>query len=127
MKLLCLRIISPVDGSPLADSAWVRVGHEYVVLTLLIDAGGQVKARILAEDQTPSYWAAEMFETSDESLPLNWVGRLGPEGLLEFAPRAWLRRGFWEDYFDGDADARAQYERELSVILGDETSESLTP
>ena len=124
MKLRCLSIVSPVDGSQRAESAWLRVGHEYVVLTLLIDASGRVKVQILDEDQTPSYWQGEMFETSDESLPRNWVARLDPRGLLEFAPRDWLRDGFWEDYFDGVAEAEALYERELSIIVGDEPSSS---
>ena len=118
MRLRCVRIVSPVDGSQLAESEWVRIGQEYVVLTLLIDASGHVKAQLLAEDRTPSYWPGEMFETVDETLPPNWVARLDPDGLLEFGPRDWLRKGFWEDYFDRAPEAAAQYERELSVILG---------
>jgi hypothetical protein len=119
MKVRCLKIVSPVDGSDLAESSWVRVGHEYVVLTLLIDPSGYVKVQILAEGQSPGYWAGEMFETADETLPPNWVAHLGADGLLEFAPNDWLRKGFWKDYYDFAPEARAQYEHELSIILGD--------
>lgn len=117
MKVRCLRVVSPVDGSELAESSWVRVGQEYVVLTLLIDPSGHVKVQILAEGQSPGYWAGEMFETTDETLPPNWVARLGSDGLLEFGPKDWLRKGFWEDYFDFVPEARAQYEHELSIVL----------
>jgi hypothetical protein len=118
MKVRCLRIVSPVDGSELDESSWVRIGHEYVVLTLLIDPSGHVKVQILAEGQSPGYWAGEMFETADETLPPNWVARLRSDGLLEFGPKDWLREGFWDDFHNSEPEARAQYERELSIIIG---------
>jgi hypothetical protein len=107
-----------MDGSGLAESAWVGIGQEYVVLTLHIDPSGHVQVRIVDNDKTPSVWPSEMFETTDETLPPNWVARLDPDGLLEFGPHEWLRKGFWEDYFDYVPEARAQYEHQLSVILG---------
>lgn len=124
MKVRCIRIISPVDGSDLVESSWVRVGHEYVVLTLLIDPSGHVKVRIANDRESPGIWASEMFETSDENLPPNWVARLEVDGLLEFGPKDWLRKGFWEDYYDYEPEARAQYERELAIILADADTSS---
>jgi hypothetical protein len=117
MKVRCNRIISPVDGSRIIENDWLTAGDEYLVLSLLIDPNGHVQLRVIDNDGTPSVWPAEMFETTDERPSPNWLIRLGSDGLLEIAPGSWLEPGFWEDYFDDVAEARSDYENELSVIV----------
>ena len=36
MKVVCVQLVSPVDGKPLADSAWVMLDTEYPVLSILL-------------------------------------------------------------------------------------------
>ena len=121
MRVRCTKLVSPVDGSPLTGSVWVKVGREYQVLGILADPRGRVRVQVLDDDTSPSYWPAEMFEATDERLPDNWVARLDDRGVLRLAPASWLRAGFWEDYFDGRPDAMAQFERELPALLHDDT------
>jgi hypothetical protein len=120
MRVRCLKIVSLVDNSELTESGWVRVGGEYgeyIVLAFLIQANGRMKVQVLDEDGSPGYWAGEMFETIDETMPPNWVGRLNSAGLLEFGPRDRLRKGFWADYHDDVPEALEQYEREFSIVI----------
>jgi hypothetical protein len=61
-----------------------------------------------------------MFETVSTTLPSNWVVHLRPDGSLHLAPEAWLQRGFFEGYVDGERNgpaAREILERELAIIL----------
>jgi hypothetical protein len=57
-----------------------------------------------------------MFELTSSRLPSNWLIAIDLEGGLDLSPEAWLRKGFWEDYFGGYPEAKATYEREREII-----------
>jgi hypothetical protein len=118
MKVVCIRLISPVDGKPLTDSAWVKLDAEYPVLSILAAPGQRVQLQILTEDgQSAGWFDAAMFMTSDASVPPNWIAKVGDGGELEMAPARWTRSGFWESFYDGDPEARSAFAEELSIIL----------
>jgi len=60
-----------------------------------------------------------MFVTVSTRIPSNWVAQLWEGGSLHLAPAAWLKPGFWEDYFDHQRDGLAAdtYRAEAEVIL----------
>jgi hypothetical protein len=118
MKVVCVQLISPVDGKPLTDSAWVKLDTEYPVLSILAAPGERVQLQILTEDgQSAGWFDAAMFMTSDASVPPNWIVKIGDGGELEMAPARWTRSGFWESFYDGDPEARSAFAEELSIIL----------
>jgi hypothetical protein len=125
MKVVCVRLISPVDGKPMADSAWVKLDGEYPVLSVLAVPGGRVQVQILTEDgQSAGWFDAAMFMTSDASIPPNWIVRIGDGGELEMTPARWTTPGFWELFYNGDSGARSAYADEISIILAAATSTS---
>lgn len=118
MKVVCVKLVSPVDGKPLTDSAWVRLDTEYPVLSILAAPGGKVHLQILTDDgQSAGWFDAAMFMTSDASVPPNWIAKIGDSGELEMAPARWTRSGFWESFYDSDPEARSAFAEELSTIL----------
>jgi hypothetical protein len=118
MKVVCVQLISPVDGKPMTDSAWVRLDTEYPVLSVLAAPGGRVQVQILTEDRQSAGWFdAAMFMTSDASVPPNWIVKIGDGGQLEMAPARWAAHGFWESFYDGDQQARSTFAEELAIIL----------
>ncbi|WP_322747570.1 MULTISPECIES: hypothetical protein [unclassified Frankia] len=120
MRVLCTRIISPVTSGSIEDSAWVRLGGEYIVISVLACPGRRIELQIVGDDvRAPGLWDSEMFMTVDDRLPSNWVAKVGEGGVVELAPRRWLEPGFWEAYFDRDPDAVAAYEDELRQILSE--------
>ena len=50
-------------------------------------------------------------------IPPTWIIRLGPGGWIELTPKPWAQTGFWERYYDGDADARTIVEEEWRKII----------
>jgi len=125
MKVVCVRLISPVDGKPMTDSTWVKLDAEYPVLSVLAVPDGRVQLQILTDDgQNAGWFDAAMFMTSDASVPPNWAVRIGEGGELEMAPTRWSTPGFWESFYDGDPHARRVFAEELSVILASAASTS---
>jgi hypothetical protein len=47
---------------------------------------------------------------ADRSVPRNWVASIGPTGVFTLGPSEWLAPGYWEAFFDGDADAVAAFQ-----------------
>jgi hypothetical protein len=101
----------------------LRVGEEFVVLSVLIDRSlWNVGLQLLDRDGGRSWYPAAMFETVSTAIPSNWVVQLWPDGSVHLAPEAWLQPGFFEGYVNGERNGRAAreiLERELAVILSE--------
>jgi hypothetical protein len=116
MRVRCVAITGS-DGRLCADSAWIKVASEYPVLSLLVTSDGKTMLQVMSEDRrTPAWFAASMFETIDTSIAPNWVAKLRDDGVLALGPQNWLEPGFWESYFDGDAQARSDFDAESEAI-----------
>ncbi|MFF4384472.1 hypothetical protein [Kitasatospora sp. NPDC001547] len=101
----------------------IRVGEEYPVLEVFA-----ARSRILFrlpdrsarrdEIESPGLWDADMFEIVSERMPTCWVTAL-KDGRLTLAPREWQRPGFWEDYYDHEPDAVAEYDLLKARIIAE--------
>lgn len=127
MRVKCVRNPYPEE----LHRAAVTVGSDYVVLAISANSR-RVQFRILEnrrEDsaiQSPILRDSSCFEVVSGAVPSNWRVAVDTEGRVEIAPEPWLRREFWEEFFDSsDASlaAREDFERELAVILDEETRE----
>jgi hypothetical protein len=109
VKAVCVR----VAGEGGRDS-WLALNHEYQVLSVLMTPKGPAKLRIIADDgRTPVLAAASLFAMSAQPLPPNWVVAIREGGAVELGPSPWLEPGFWERYFDSDADAILKFQEEI--------------
>ncbi len=70
------------------------------------------------QQSTAALFSAAEFDVVDDSVPPQWVVGVDLNGYVELAPRAWLSRGFWERYHDGDANAVLDFEREVGALQG---------
>jgi hypothetical protein len=109
VKALCVRIA----GEGERDS-WLTLNDEYQVLSVLMTTKGPAKLRIIADDgRTPILADASQFAVSPQPLPPSWVLAIREGGVVEIGPPSWLEPGFWERYFDRDADAISQFQQEI--------------
>ncbi|MGN6686445.1 MAG: hypothetical protein ACTHK1_02795 [Actinomycetales bacterium] len=112
-----MRLISPVDGKPMTDSAWLSVDRVYRVLSVAATPEGSVQLQVVTDDGRSLGWfESAMFMTTDGAIPPNWVARIGDRGAVELAPARWLVPGFWESFYDLDPGARRVFEEELAAI-----------
>jgi hypothetical protein len=121
MIVQCVKIISPIEGEgEVAEYPGVRVGALYSVLD--IGAGPDYYwIRIWDEGREGpgSLWDPEMFETVDSRMSSRWTASID-QGHLRFAPHAWQRPGFWDDYFQGIPDAVASVKSEIEFMLAEQ-------
>jgi hypothetical protein len=109
VKALCVRVAGDRGRDP-----WITLNHEYQVLSVLMTPKGPAKLRIIADEgRTPILADAAMFAMSPQPLPPSWVFAIREGGVVELGPQPWLEPGFWERYFDRDADAIMQFQREI--------------
>ncbi|GAA2148718.1 hypothetical protein GCM10009760_41130 [Kitasatospora kazusensis] len=57
-----------------------------------------------------------MFTLVSERMPSCWVAGLG-SGTLTLAPPEWRCPGLWEDYFEAELAAVAEYDRRRAEII----------
>jgi hypothetical protein len=119
MRVKCVKIFD-VSGSrevPRRRTEWLTIGKEYPVLSVEVGVGQPAYLRIIGDDgHTPGLHIIQQFVTVSSRIPSSWLVQVGENGYLEMAPASWLRPGFWEDYFNGQADAVAQFEAERARI-----------
>jgi hypothetical protein len=109
VKALCVRVAGEGD-----QDSWLTLNHEYQVLSILMTPKGPAKLRMIADDgRTPVLTDASLFVMSAQPFPPNWVVAIGEGGVVELGPTPWLEPGFWERYFDSDADAILQFQEEI--------------
>lgn len=120
MRVLCVRLISPVDGSAITDSSWLSLHREYAVLSMAATPSGQVQLQVVTDDrQSLGWFDSQGFVTTDGTIPSNWTAKISESGTLEIAPATWHAEGFWEAYYDGDSETRRVYAEELKTVLGE--------
>jgi hypothetical protein len=124
MRVRCVRLFkssNPGYGEPIDEHPRLRVGQEFVVLSVLVDGSlWRVALQLLDRSGDRSWYPAGMFETVSTTLPSNWVVQVWPDGSLHLAPEAWLRGGFFDGFVDGQRNGAAWaaiLDRELSIIL----------
>jgi hypothetical protein len=83
-------------------------GRAYRVLELGAYPDSRNWFRIECDDGTPGLFDSRCFVLSDNELPITWRIELD-EGRVIIGPPQFLRRGFWEAFFDRDPNAEAEY------------------
>jgi hypothetical protein len=115
MKVRCVKLLD--SRSRAAErSAWAKIGSVYHVLSIWVEPG-QTRLRLVGEESTPALFEPEMFEVISSAIPPNWVITSTTPGCLSLAPDAWNTPGFWERFFDADADAIAVFNEERAKIV----------
>jgi hypothetical protein len=91
------RDIGTLDERLTAGALYVVIGMEADHYRLLNDRG------------EPCLYGPEQFEIVNAEEPADWVVEVGEDGERYAYPPALNAVGFFEDYFDGDADAQATF------------------
>ncbi|GAA0936425.1 hypothetical protein [Actinocorallia libanotica] len=113
-----MKIISPKgDEDEVEEYPGIHVGGLYTVLEIM--AGPDYYCvRIWGdhEEDPGTLWAPEMFETVDQRVSSRWTVSMNA-GHMRFAPAAWQRPGFWNDYFDREPAAVDSVRSEIALLL----------
>jgi len=73
--------------------------------------------RIIGDDGfTPALYESHLFIPISSAIPHNWVINFDGD-IFQLSPLPWLTSGFWEQYFDGDHEARKIFSEETKIIL----------
>jgi hypothetical protein len=117
MKVRCVRITRSGDGRVEMDSSpWLTLGREYTVVSVAAQHSGRTHFRLITDAGSLGVFQSTDFETSNSTLPSAWVAQLS-DGYLELAPAAWMERGLWESYYDGDARADEIVKRGIRAVI----------
>jgi len=112
MKVRCVKLLDS-NGRETTTSYWLRLDGVYEVLSLCMDLAGGVFVQLIGEkDPNPGFYPLKQFEVVDGFMSRNWVVHMRSDGGLHIGPAPWMVPGFWERYFEGDADAKETFERE---------------
>ena len=90
----------------------LSVGSLYLVLGIEADS-----LRLINDHGRPFLYPPELFTIVDRKKPREWVSETGPDGEHYAYPREMNEPGFFEDYFDGKAQAMATFWRSVNHTL----------
>jgi hypothetical protein len=121
VKVRCDRLVDATTGEEVTSSEWLRVGADYVVLSILAEPGRQILFRIMGEGEigAPGLFDSTMFSTVSPEIPPSWVITVGNGGIVRVGPRTWMKPGFWEDYFNQEPEAIALFDEEYGNMLAE--------
>jgi hypothetical protein len=103
-------IVKLCERSP--DYPDLTPDQPYVVLGIEAD-----DFRILNDQGRPYLYPHEIFTVVDPREPEDWVSELGADNERYAYPRLLNQGGFFEDYFDGKAEAVATFWRVMNQRL----------
>ncbi len=96
---------------------WITEGKDYHVLSIFCDKRSIFFYRIIGDDGiTPALYESSLFIPISSKIPCNWIIDLD-EDVFQLSPASWLTSGFWEQYFDGDQEARKIFSKETRIIM----------
>jgi hypothetical protein len=87
-------------------------GQQYVVIGIEAD-----DLRLLDDRGRPCLYPAGLFEIVDPREPDDWLGETGEDGERYAYPEPLNGSGFFEDFFDGKAEAVATFWRVVNQRL----------
>ena len=118
MKVRCVKQINSY-GAPIESSSWLTTGNVYHVLEIYIERGS-IDFRILGDEKfTPALHPAGQFELVSGKIPSCWETKFLSNSFV-LGPREWLEIGFWERFFDGEAEARKIFNGIYQAILAED-------
>jgi hypothetical protein len=118
MRAKCIRLVNSVTGQNESRNPWLTVDKEYTVLAISVIPGREPMFRIVGDDgRTPALFEACQFVVTEPNMSPIWRVHGGDNGGLEFGPSAWLRRGFWEEYFDGSPGANTDFKVARATLI----------
>lgn len=116
MIVRCVRIISENTGQLVTNSPWLSIGKLYRVLSLEIAPRYVILIRMIGDEPTPALFDFRQFEIVSENIPSNSVVHFGNTNLFVLGPAKWNVEGFWERYFDGEAEEQRIFDEEREII-----------
>ena len=122
MLVRCEVITSPVSGEVQAESPWVTVGSEYLVVAILAYMGRQVDLWIVDDSGEPSVWPMTMFTVVDGRMPPEWEAH-DQAGALVIEPREFWPVGFWERYWERSREERVLFDDFVKRSIAMHTSD----
>lgn len=104
----------------------LTVAKEYIVLSIeFYDSnfsfsgvvGDYIIYRIKDNDGRVIPYSSKLFEISSNKIPKCWVAYQSGEREFELLPSLWARKYFWDDYYNDDPIALAEFEKAEREIL----------
>jgi len=120
MKVRCTRLLDAF-GNAQESSAWLTIGKVYHVLSIILDGHGNWLLRLVG-DTAPGggFFPLHQFEVLTSKIPDTWIVTWNNNGVFELTTNEWNQLGYWERYFENDAEAIRVFEEEKrKIILAD--------
>jgi hypothetical protein len=91
----------------------LTVGNVYMVIGIEGD-----DFRIISDEGLPYLYPTALFEVTDSTEPADWLTEYGDDGRRYSYPPEIAAAGFFEDYFEGKAEAATVFRRCVARIFG---------
>jgi len=117
VKVRCKLLLDSL-GRPQESSPALTLGKTYHVLSVILDVHTTWLVRLVADDdETVGLFRLCQFDVTSAKVPASWVATWNESGVFELTDERWSNTGFWDRFYDRDADALRVFEQERSRIV----------
>jgi hypothetical protein len=117
----CEKTHKTVGDDNSAELEWLRIGAEYVVVSLLARPSEPILLQLTFRRRVIGWWDSRLFVTVSDRISSNWVSIIRRDGTWELGPPEFLRRGFWEDFYNDVPDVVLFARQELARMVREES------
>ena len=103
-------------GAPTGE--WLDPSLEHVVLSIDVSSHGTQYPVYSESEGIPILVPADALEIIDARVSERWIVSAVLKSLF-IEPAAWSRSGFWEEFFEGNADAQRAFDNERRLLTSD--------
>lgn len=124
MKVKCVNIYDEFLKEFVSTNYSLTIGKDYLVIAMYINPKEDVYYRLLDNDPDgrSALFDASQFNVVSDVIPPNWRVTQNKTGTITFSPLAWKVPGFWEKFYEYDPEAKKIYEKELKIIIDEESN-----
>ena len=117
MKVRCKLLLDSV-GRRQESSPTLTLDKTYHVLSVILDVHGTWLVRLIADDnEMVGLFPLRLFEVTSATVPGSWIATWNERGVFELTAEQWNSIGFWDRFYDRDADALRVFEQERERIV----------
>jgi len=118
VKVRCIQLLDALGGAR-ETSPWLTLAKDYHVLSLIFDANGTWLVRLWTDAETIGLFPLRQFEILDPKVPASWIATWNRHGVFELTSPSWAQEGFWDRFYEHDADAVQTVHREMVKIVAE--------
>jgi len=111
--------VMPKPDAKSVVHGWLKSGQIVTVLGVRSNSRGSDYHIWSDLQKSAVLFSVSEFEIIDPTLSKRWVAEIDLNGFIDLTPSAWMEKGFWDRYNDGESNADRVFMEEMAALINE--------